>query len=147
MQDDYNLPEIGFVQQILSLNLVPRKNATCGRNDTSLCDFSGKKRVLFKMWYGVFLWAGVSSLVFHIPAALLALATLRGHKMARFFPLAIILMAIIGPLLGGVLTSAAIAGVYMAAGKRMISLEAFVFGVGQSFFILVISFLRVLATL
>lgn len=47
MQGDYNLPEIGFVQQILSLNLVPRKNATCGRNDTSLCDFSGKNRVLF----------------------------------------------------------------------------------------------------
>lgn len=42
---------------------------------------------------------------------------------------------------------AAIAGVYMAAGKRMISLEAFVFGVGQSFCVLVISFLRVLATL
>lgn len=58
-----------------------------------------------EMWYGVFLWAGVSSLVFHLPAALLALATLRGHKAARFFPLAIMLMAIIGPLLGGVLTS------------------------------------------
>ncbi|KAF4091516.1 hypothetical protein AMELA_G00037840 [Ameiurus melas] len=101
----------------------------------------------FEMWYGVFLWAGVSSLVFHLPAALLALSTLRGHKIARFFPIAIMLMAIIGPLLGGVLTSAAIAGVYMAAGKRMISLEAFVFGVGQSFCVLVISFLRVLATL
>lgn len=57
------------------------------------------------MWYGVFLWAGVSSLVFHLPAALLALATLRGHKIARFFPLAIMLMAIVGPLFGGVLTS------------------------------------------
>lgn len=57
------------------------------------------------MWYGVFLWAGVSSLVFHLPAALLALATLRGHKLARFFPVAIMLMAIIGPLFGGVLTS------------------------------------------
>lgn len=42
---------------------------------------------------------------------------------------------------------AAIAGVYKAAGKRMISLEALVFGVGQSFCVLVISFLRVLATL
>lgn len=45
MQGDSNLPEIGFVQQILSLNLVPRKNDTCGRNDTYLCDFSGKSRV------------------------------------------------------------------------------------------------------
>ncbi|KAL6479262.1 hypothetical protein MHYP_G00126950 [Metynnis hypsauchen] len=141
MQDDSNLPDIGFVQQILSLNLVPRKkNATSCGNDTSLCDFS-------EMWYGVFLWAAVSSLLFHLPAALLALATLRRHKMARFLPIAILLMGIIGPLFGGVLTSAAIAGVYMAAGKRMMSLEALVFGVGQSFCVLIISFLRVLATL
>ncbi|XP_056138241.1 transmembrane protein 170A [Lampris incognitus] len=138
MQDRYS--EIGFAQQILSLNLVPRKNGSSRGNDTSLADFS-------EMWYGVFLWAAVSSLVFHLPAALLALATLRQHKVARFIPIAILLMGIVGPLCGGVLTSAAIAGVYKAAGKRMISLEALVFGVGQSFCIVIISFLRVLATL
>ncbi|KAK0139433.1 Transmembrane protein 170A [Merluccius polli] len=133
--------QLGFVQQILSLNLVPRHNGT-GRhaNDTSLSDFS-------EMWYGVFLWAGVSSLVFHLPAALLALATLRQHKTARFMPIAIILMGILGPMCGGALTSAAIAGVYKAAGKTMMSLEALVFGVGQSFCILFISFIRLLATL
>lgn len=127
--------EMGFVQQILSLNL-PKENG----NVTALTEFS-------EMWYGVFLWAVVSSLVFHLPAALLALATLRRHKMARFMPIAILLMSILGPLCGGVLTSAAIAGVYKAAGKKMIPLEALVFGVGQSFCVLVISFLRVLATL
>lgn len=58
-----------------------------------------------EMWYGVFLWAVVSSLLFHIPAALLALATLRQHKIARFMPIAIFLMGIVGPLCGGVLTS------------------------------------------
>ncbi|XP_029379175.1 transmembrane protein 170A isoform X2 [Echeneis naucrates] len=115
MQDRYS--EIGFVQQILGLNLVPRKNGTYRGNDTSLSDFS-------EMWYGVFLWAAVSSLVFHLPAALLSLATLRQHKIG-----------------------AAIAGVYKAAGKTMMSLEALVFGVGQSFCVLIISFLRVLATL
>ncbi|KAF7648325.1 hypothetical protein LDENG_00158250 [Lucifuga dentata] len=138
MQDRYS--EIGFVQQILSLNLVPRKNGSNLGNDTSLSDFS-------EMWYGVFLWAAVSSLVFHLPAALLSLATLRQHKVARFMPIAVLLMGILGPVCGGVLTSAAIAGVYKAAGKKMISFEALVFGVGQSFFVLVISFLRVLATL
>lgn len=138
MQDRYN--EIGFVQQILGLNLVPRRNGTHGGNDTSLSDFS-------EMWYGVFLWAAVSSLMFHLPAALLSLVTLRQHKMARFMPIAILLMGIVGPVLGGVLTSAAIAGVYKAAGKTMISLEALVFGVGQSFCVLIISFLRILATL
>ncbi|KAM9753730.1 transmembrane protein 170A isoform 1-T1 [Menidia menidia] len=96
MQDKYN--EIGFVQQILGLNLVPRKNGTMRGNDTSLSDFS-------EMWYGVFLWAAVSSLVFHLPAALLALATLRQHKTARFIPIAILLMGIVGPVCGGVLTS------------------------------------------
>ncbi|XP_028814416.1 transmembrane protein 170A isoform X1 [Denticeps clupeoides] len=100
-----------------------------------------------EMWYGVILWTAVSSLIFHLPAALLALFTLRRHKVARFMPIAILLMGIIGPLTGGVLTSAAIAGVYKAAGKTMISLEALVFGVGQSFCIFVISFLRILATL
>lgn len=135
MVDGYG--EIGFVQ--LGLNLEPRKNGTLG-NNTSPIDFT-------EMWYGVFMWAAVSSLVFHLPAALLSLATLRQHKIARFMPIAIILMGIIGPVCGGVLTSAAIAGVYKAAGKRMISLEALVFGVGQSFCVLIISFLRVLATL
>ncbi|KAF1387318.1 hypothetical protein PFLUV_G00104180 [Perca fluviatilis] len=137
MQDRYS--EIGFVKQILGLNLVPRKNGTHRGNDT-LNDFS-------EMWYGVFLWAAVSSLVFHLPAALLALATLRQHKMARFIPIAILLMGVVGPVCGGVLTSAAIAGVYKAAGKRMMSLEALFFGVGQSFCVLIISFFRVLATL
>ncbi|XP_078114057.1 transmembrane protein 170A isoform X1 [Sander vitreus] len=94
MQDRYS--EIGFVKQILGLNLVPRKNGTHRGNDT-LNDFS-------EMWYGVFLWAAVSSLVFHLPAALLALAALRQHKMARFIPIAILLMGIVGPVCGGVLT-------------------------------------------
>ncbi|CAJ1057334.1 transmembrane protein 170A [Xyrichtys novacula] len=138
MQDRYS--ETGFAQQLHGYNFVPRKNGTHRGNDTSLDDFS-------EMWYGVFLWTAVSSLVFHLPAALLSLATLRQHKMARFMPIAILLMGIVGPVCGGILTSAAIAGVYKAAGKKMISLEALVFGVGQSFCVLVISFLRVLATL
>ncbi|KAM9376689.1 transmembrane protein 170A [Pholidichthys leucotaenia] len=138
MQDRYN--DTGFFQQILGLNLVPRKNGSYRGNDTSLSDFS-------EMWYGVFLWAAVSSLVFHLPAALLSLATLRQHKIARFMPIAILLMGIVGPLFGGVLTSAAVAGVYKAAGKTMRSLEALVWGVGQTFFVVIISFLRILATL
>ncbi|KAF7215087.1 transmembrane protein 170A [Nothobranchius furzeri] len=137
MQDRYQ--EVGFVQQILGLNLVPRKNGT-GGNNTALSDFS-------EMWYGVFLWAAVSSLIFHLPAALISLAALRQHKVARFMPVAIFLMGFVGPVCGGLLTSAAVAGVYKAAGKTMISLEAFVFGVGQSFCVLLISFLRILATL
>ncbi|KAM4734895.1 transmembrane protein 170A [Anableps anableps] len=138
MQNRYS--EIDFAKQILGWNLVPRTNGTFRGNDTSLSDFS-------EMWYGVFLWAAVSSVIFHLPAALISLTTLRQHKVARFTPIAILLMGILGPVCGGVLTSAAIAGVYKAAGKRMMSFEAFVFGVGQSFCVVLISFLRILATL
>lgn len=42
---------------------------------------------------------------------------------------------------------AAIAGVYRAAGKKMIPFEALIFGVGQTFCVVVVSFLRILATL
>ncbi|XP_058391322.1 transmembrane protein 170A-like [Diceros bicornis minor] len=76
------------------------------------------------MWYGVFLWALVSSLFFHVPAGLLALCTLRHQKYG-----------------------ATIAGVYRAAGKEMIPFEALTLGTGQTFCVVVVFFLWVLATL
>ncbi|XP_077144296.1 transmembrane protein 170A [Ranitomeya variabilis] len=131
--------ETGLLQQILSLSLVPRvgNSTVCS---TTLCSFP-------EMWYGVFLWALVSSLFVHIPAGLLALFTLRHHKYGRFTSVGILLMGIVGPISTGILTSAAIAGVYRAAAKDMAPLVALVYGVGQTFCVLVISFLRVLATL
>lgn len=58
-----------------------------------------------EMWYGVFLWALVSSLFFHVPAGLLALFTLRHHKYGRFMSVSILLMGIVGPITAGILTS------------------------------------------
>uniref|UniRef100_A0A8D0GXM0 Transmembrane protein 170A n=1 Tax=Sphenodon punctatus TaxID=8508 RepID=A0A8D0GXM0_SPHPU len=133
----------GLLQQILSLRLVPRAGNGTGAecfNASALCSFP-------EMWYGVFLWALVSSLSFHVPAALLALFTLRHHKYGRFMSVGILLMGIVGPIAAGILTSAAIAGVYRAAGKEMIPLEALILGVGQTFCVVVVSFLRIIATL
>ncbi|KAG6922749.1 transmembrane protein 170A [Chelydra serpentina] len=129
----------GLLQQILSLRLVPRvDNGTL--YTTPLASFP-------EMWYGVFLWALVSSLSFHIPAGLLALLTLRHHKYGRFMSVSILLMGIVGPISAGILTSAAIAGVYRAAAKQMIPFEALTLGVGQTFCVMVVSFSRILATL
>ncbi|XP_056382375.1 transmembrane protein 170A isoform X3 [Hyla sarda] len=112
--------ETGLLQQILSLSLVPRVgNATVCPSSTTLCSFPG----------------------------LLALFTLRHHKYGRFMSVGILLMGILGPISAGILTSAAIAGVYKAAAKEMIPFEALVLGVGQTFCVLVVSFLRILATL
>ncbi|NWJ06618.1 T170A protein, partial [Crypturellus undulatus] len=130
----------GLLQQILSLRLVPR----VGNGTTT---YSSPLATFPEMWYGVFLWALVSSLSFHVPAALLALFTLRRHKYGRVMSLSLLLMGIVGPITAGILTSAAIAGVYRAAGKKMIPFEALILGVGQTFCVVVVSFLRILATL
>ncbi|XP_048403056.1 transmembrane protein 170A [Stegostoma tigrinum] len=129
------------VHQILSLGLVPRVgNTTCPGNITaSICHFS-------EMWYAVFLWALLSTVFIYVPAGLLAFVMLRHHKYGRFMSLGI-LAGILGPITATVLTSAAIAGVYRAATKQMVPLEALVLGVGQVFFIVAIAFLRILATL
>nr|XP_056718826.1 transmembrane protein 170A [Euleptes europaea] len=131
-------PAVGVLQKILSLNPVaPEGNATCS---VAFCQFP-------EMWYGVFLWALVSSLLFHIPAGLLALYTLRLHKYGKFMSVSILLMGVVGPITAGTLTSAAIAGVYRAAGKEMVPFMALTLGVGQSCCVVMISFLRILATL
>ncbi|XP_069460609.1 transmembrane protein 170A [Ambystoma mexicanum] len=99
------------------------------------------------MWSSVFFWVLVSSISFHIPAGLLALFTLWHHKYGKYMSIAILLMGIAGPISAGILTSAAIAGVYRAAGKEMSSLEALTLGIGQTFCVVVISYMRILATL
>ncbi|XP_077642466.1 transmembrane protein 170A isoform X2 [Lonchura striata] len=88
----------GLLQQILSLRLVPR----VGNGTTT---YSSPLSTFPEMWYGVFLWALVSSLAFHVPAALLALFTLRHHKYGRFMSVSVLLMGIVGPITAGTLTS------------------------------------------
>ena len=59
----------------------------------------------------------------------------------------ILLMGIVGPITAGILTSAAVAGVYRATGKEMIPFEALTLGTGQTFYIVEVSFLWISATL
>uniref|UniRef100_A0A803VZS7 Transmembrane protein 170A n=1 Tax=Ficedula albicollis TaxID=59894 RepID=A0A803VZS7_FICAL len=87
----------GLLQQILSLRLVPRM----GNGTTT---YSSPLSTFPEMWYGVFLWAVVSSLAFHVPAALLALFTLRHHKYGRGMSVSVLLMGIVGPITAGTLT-------------------------------------------
>ncbi|KAI8519890.1 PREDICTED: transmembrane protein 170A-like isoform X1 [Branchiostoma belcheri] len=100
-----------------------------------------------EMWYQVFLWALFSSMFVHLIAAFIAFAALRLHKQGRWVPLGIVIMGLLSPLSGGVITSAAIAGVYRAAGFTMAPMYALMWGVGQTVFVMVISFSRILATL
>ncbi|XP_013383571.1 transmembrane protein 170A-like [Lingula anatina] len=100
-----------------------------------------------EIWYQVFLWALFSSIFVHLIGAAIAFGRLRKHKLGRFTPALILLMGVLGPLTGGVITSAAVAGVYRTSGFEMKPLYALVWGVAQTVIVIFISFTRILATL
>uniref|UniRef100_S4RE95 Transmembrane protein 170A n=1 Tax=Petromyzon marinus TaxID=7757 RepID=S4RE95_PETMA len=100
-----------------------------------------------EMWYWVFLWALFSSIFVHGSTALLAFVSLRRHRKARFFSVAIAVMGVLAPITGGIITSAKVAGVYRAAGKTMLRVEALVLARGRRFLTVIISAARLLACL
>ncbi|XP_036372217.1 transmembrane protein 170B [Megalops cyprinoides] len=100
-----------------------------------------------EMWYWVFLWCLFSSLLVHGAMALLMLFTLQRHRRGRLITVLLVSVGFLASLIGGVITSAAVAGVYRVAGKDMAPLEALVFGTGQTALSILISFSRILATL
>ncbi|KAK6174403.1 hypothetical protein SNE40_017688 [Patella caerulea] len=100
-----------------------------------------------EMWYQVFLWALFSSMFVHIIAALISFCRLRKHKIGRWIPAGVLAMGVLSPLTGGVVTSAAVAGLYRAADFEMMPFYALVWGVGQSIIVSFVSFTRILATL
>lgn len=100
-----------------------------------------------EMWYWVFLWCLFSSLFLHGAAAMLMLVMLQRHKRGRLITVVLVSAGFLASLSGGVITSAAVAGVYRMAGKDMAPLEALLLGVGQTCLSVIISFSRVLATL
>ncbi|RVE66675.1 hypothetical protein OJAV_G00109590 [Oryzias javanicus] len=100
-----------------------------------------------EMWYWVFLWCLFSSLFVHGAMGLLMLILLQRHRWGRLITVVLVSGGFLASLSGGVITSAAVAGVYRVAGKDMAPLEALILGVGQTMLSVIISFSRVLATL
>ncbi|CAH1779458.1 unnamed protein product [Owenia fusiformis] len=100
-----------------------------------------------EMWYQVFLWSLISSILVHVVAAAIAFYKLRKHKIGRFIPIGILIMGFLSPLIGGTITSAAVAGVYRASGFTMLPFYALLWGVGQTIIVMLLSFTRILATL
>ncbi|MBN3274413.1 T170B protein, partial [Polyodon spathula] len=100
-----------------------------------------------EMWYWVFLWALFSSLFVHGAVGLLMLVMLQRHKQGRLISFILVSVGFLTSVTGGMITSAAVAGVYRVAGKNMAPLEALVFGVGQTVLSIIISISRILATL
>ncbi|CAB3374701.1 transmembrane protein 170A [Cloeon dipterum] len=100
-----------------------------------------------EMWYQIFLWALLSSVVIHIAAAAISFAILRRHRIGKFFPLLLLLMGISSPVTTGAVNSAVISFVYCAANITMLEWHALVWGVGQTALAAGIGVTRILATL
>ncbi|XP_038070136.1 transmembrane protein 170B-like [Patiria miniata] len=100
-----------------------------------------------EMWYQIFLWYLFSSFLIHSGAAVIAFWALHKHKMGRLYSLVILVMGFVGPITGGIVTSAIIAGLFITSEFPMYPLYAMVCGWGQTIMVVVISFSRILATL
>ena len=86
-------------------------------------------------------------MVVHLCAAGAAFTSLRKHKIARFYPVFIVISGVVTPLCVSLITSALIAGVYRAANFKMFYPYDALFGVGQTLLTLVFAYTRILATL
>lgn len=101
-----------------------------------------------EMWYQIFLWYLFSSFLVHSCAALVAVWALHSHKYGRFYALVILVMGFIGPITGGIITSAIIAGLFKTTQIiKFYPMYAMVCGWGQTIMVILISFTRILATL
>ncbi|XP_072013441.1 transmembrane protein 170A-like [Amphiura filiformis] len=100
-----------------------------------------------EMWYQIFLWYLFSSFLVHSGAALVAVWALHRHKYGRFYAVLILVMGFIGPITGGIATSAIIAGLFKTTTFKFYPMYAMVCGWGQTIMMILISYTRILATL
>lgn len=115
--------------------------------DVLTLDDQTKIETFQEMWYQTFLWFLFSSFMVHAAASAGAFWALRKHKWGRFYPILILAMGVIGPITGGTITSAVIAGLFHTTKIEMYPLWALVCGWGQTLVVIFISFSRILATL
>ena len=60
---------------------------------------------LSEIWFYMFAWSFFSSILIHLGAAAAAFASLRRHKVARYWPVLILLSGIVTPLCVSLITS------------------------------------------
>lgn len=101
--------EFSFRRLINSLKLTPKHRLVefGGLNFSVLeCFFSTIILFIFTdIWVEIFLWCFMTSVVTHFIASLLALQSLRNHKIGRWYAILIFLAGIITPMVSSTITS------------------------------------------
>ncbi|CAF1055239.1 unnamed protein product [Adineta ricciae] len=99
------------------------------------------------IWVEIFLWCFMTSIVVHFVAMIIAIVSLRSHKIGRWYSLLIMLAGIITPIVPSALTTALLSAIFYAASVEIKPFFCFLLGVGQTGVILFFSFLKILSTL
>ncbi|CAF0753962.1 unnamed protein product [Rotaria sordida] len=125
------IKELSFRRILDSLKLTPKHR---------LVEFGD-------IWAEIFLWCFMTSIVAHLIATIVAIISLRSHKIGRWYAIFIILAGIITPIIPSALTSALLSAIFYAASVETKPFFCFLLGVGQTGVILFFSFLKILSTL
>ncbi|CAJ0930519.1 unnamed protein product, partial [Mesorhabditis belari] len=99
------------------------------------------------IFFSILIWMTISYLVAYLTAILIATIMLRKHPFVVCIVLPMSLMCVVGPVTMGAVTSASIAFALSSANKPVNPAYCLVLGVIQTFFHILISFSRILATL
>ncbi|CAF0799969.1 unnamed protein product [Adineta steineri] len=125
------IKELSFRRLLDSLKLTPKHR---------LVEFGD-------IWAEIFLWCFMTSIVVHLIASIIAVRSLRSHKIGRWYSVLILLAGIITPIIPSAFTSGLLSAMFYAASVEIKPFFCCLLGVGQTFIILSFSFLKILSTL
>ncbi|CAJ0563329.1 unnamed protein product, partial [Mesorhabditis spiculigera] len=99
------------------------------------------------IFFSILLWLAISHLIVHLVAILVALVMLRKHEYVIITIVPMLVVAILFPATIGAVTTAIISSALSSANKTVSPLYCLGLGLIQTFFYVVFSYSRILATL
>ena len=162
------LKELSFRRLVDSLKLTPKHRLLeFGGDFDQVFEFKFLYLSLSDIWAEIFLWCFMTSIVVHLMATIIAVRSLRSHKIGRWYSVVILLAGIITPIIPSAFTSinitiffqqkinemirsilgALLSAIFYAASVEIKPFFCFLLGVGQTGIILFFSFLKILSTL
>lgn len=100
-----------------------------------------------EIWWYVFAWHAVSSILLHGFSALACFGTLRKHKFGRLYSILILIWGPFHVLTSGLISSIFIAWIHSNSVVPISPLVALMWGVGQTLVIIFLGVTRILASL
>ncbi|GAV02266.1 hypothetical protein RvY_12856 [Ramazzottius varieornatus] len=148
----YGVDMLAFLHTICQVSAVDDsvvRDFRPGDSIFTVLAWQGNTPLMFfaEMWYNIFLWELFASFIIHCIAGFVAFIALRRHRVMRWYGGLIVIVGLLSSLTTGVITSAAIAGVYRASNIELAPIYAMVWGVGQAACKVGLSFNKILASL